>query len=43
MKNYNAILIQKEQQYLALSWGEIDKYGYFRDKEVLALLIKVEW
>ena len=35
MKNYNAILIEKQPKILALSSGKIDKYKYLTGKEIL--------
>ena len=35
LKNYNAILIEKQEKLSALSSGKLDKYEYFRCEETL--------
>ena len=40
MKNYNAILTEKQQKVSALSAGKIDKYNILQAK-IYYLLIKV--
>ena len=37
MINYNMILIKKEKNVLALSFGKIDKYEYLTGKKILPL------